>query len=106
MGKLSFRSRKMAQANSKPGVFAQLVLAHARGCKRLPQARGSDGAGTWGHPPTGAQLERSEVCGVGEQHWSGGWVEAKIGEPFRNGNQMSRSKGSKFSTAPSFVASV
>lgn len=44
--------------------------------------------------------------GVGEQHWSGGWVEAKIGEPFRNGNQMSRSKGSKFSTAPSFVASV
>lgn len=55
--------------------------------------------------PRGTAGAKRGVQGGGE-HWSGGWVEAKIGEPFRNGNQMSRSKGSKFSTAPSFVASV
>ena len=42
----------------------------------------------------------------GGEKGGGGRLEVKMGDLSKNGNQMSRSKGSTFSTARSFVESV
>lgn len=80
---------KVAQANSKPGVFAQLVLAYARGCIRLPQARGSDGAGTCGTLPQGHSWSEARCGGAalewglgGSKDW-GTFQKWKPDEPFK-----------------------